>query len=50
MVTVHRALHLLRYRALEVQQYAGVPEALQLQHPVNAYPAGPWDTLSISTP
>ena len=39
-VSVHRAPHLLRYRALEVHQYVGVPEALQLRHPVNAYRSG----------
>ena len=50
VVSVHRARHLLRYRALEVQQYVGVPEALQLQHPVNAYRARPWSASSISIP
>ena len=36
-VGVHRAPHLLRYRALEVRQYVCVPGALHLRHPVNAY-------------
>ena len=33
-VSVHRALHLLRYRALDVQQYYCMPGALHLQHPI----------------
>ncbi|MFN2235247.1 MAG: hypothetical protein ACK2U1_13555, partial [Anaerolineales bacterium] len=39
IVNVHRAPHLPRYRALEVQLYVCVPGALHLRHPVNAYRA-----------
>jgi hypothetical protein len=36
-VSVHRAPHLLCYRALEVQKYVCAPDALHLRHPVTAY-------------
>jgi len=36
-VSVHRALHLLRWRSLEVHEYVCMPAALHLQNPVNAY-------------
>jgi hypothetical protein len=36
-VSVHKASHLLCCRALEVQKYVCVPDALHLRHPVNAY-------------
>jgi penicillin V acylase-like amidase (Ntn superfamily) len=36
-VSVHRALHLLCCRTLEVQKYVFAPDVLHLQHPVNAY-------------
>ena len=35
IVSVHRAPHLLL--RLEVQKYVCAPDALHLQHPVNAY-------------
>jgi len=34
IVTVHRVLHLLRWRAFEVHEYVCMPAALHLQHPV----------------
>ena len=36
-VTVHRVLHLLRWRSFEVHEYVCMPAALHRQHPVNAY-------------
>ena len=36
-LSVHMAPHLLCCRALEVQKYVCVPDALHLRHPVNAY-------------
>ncbi len=49
-VSVHRAPHLLCYRALEVQQIRLRTGALHLRHPINAYSSAFYSTSVVPTP
>ena len=50
IVRIHRAPHLLRCRALEVQKYVCAPDALHLRHPVNAYNLGGMKRIGLCNP